>query len=343
MDSLSHLHLMENNIQAGYRDGQVVIKGLEDGAELCLPFKNVDGISVFGMAQLSTQLIRRCISSNVAIGYYSADGHYHGRVSSYGHVDPFRQKAQVFLTENEKFCVDWSRRIIDAKIRNSLTLLDCLRDHYDFTEEDLHGLRHSLDSLDQADSVDRAIGFEGNAARCYFRCLERILEGSAFAFSGRSSRPPKDPFNAMLSYGYSLLYRNIIGSIERHGLHTHFAFMHKIGSGHAALSSDLIEDYRAPLVDKTVMDMILDGEVMISGFTLKETGAVYMTKETTRALSNRLSEVLTTAKFTAFTPYGDRHSYGFQVMLDKKIDSVVSAIEQKDVSFYRPFIWDPEI
>ncbi len=339
---MSHLYLMENDIKAGYRDGQVVIKGLKGGAERCLPFGSVDGISVFGMAQLSTQLIRRCISSNIAIGYYSADGHYYGRVSSYGHVDPFRQKAQVFLTENERFCVDWSRRVIDAKIRNSLTLLDCLRDHYDFTEEDLHGLLHSLDSLDQADSVDRAIGFEGNAARCYFKCLARVLEGSPFAFSGRSSRPPKDPFNSMLSYGYSLLYRNIIGSIDRHGLHAHFAFMHKIGPGHATLSSDLIEDYRAPLVDKTVIDMVLGGEVAASGFMVKESGAVYMTKGTMKALSNRLSEMFTTAKLMAFLPYGDRHSYGFQVMLDKKLDSVVSAIEQGDASFYRPFIWDPE-
>lgn len=323
----------------GYRDGQVVVKELESGLERCLPFGNIDGISVFGMAQLSTQLVRQCVSSNVAIGYYSADGHYYGRTSPCEHVDPFRQKAQVYLTDDEGFCVDWSRRVIDAKIRNSLTLLDSLRGHYDFAEEDMHGLLHSLVSLDQVDSVDRAIGFEGNAAKCYFKCLAKVLEGGDFAFSGRSSRPPKDPFNSMLSYGYSLLYRNIIGAIERHGLHAHFAFMHKISPGHAALSSDLIEDYRAPLVDKTIIEMILGEEIVVDGFEIKESGAVYMTKETMRIVSNRLSETFTGVKFTAFLPYGDRRAYGFQVMLDKKLDSVVAAVEQGDAGLYRPFIW----
>jgi CRISPR-associated protein Cas1 len=111
-------------------------------------------------------------------------------------------------------------------------------------------MRHSLDNLHFAESVDASIGFEGNAAKEYFKCLSKAILPEEFKFRGRSTRPPKDPFNSMLSFGYSIFYRNIIGAIERHGLHPYFAFMHKSKLGHASLASDLIEDLRAPLVDK---------------------------------------------------------------------------------------------
>ena len=335
------MYLTESNIKVGYNDGQLIVKAADDGSERRLPFASVDGISVFGMAQLSTQLIRECISSNVPIGYYSEDGHYYGKTSSFERIDPARQKRQIILTDDDVFCLAWSKRIVSAKIGNCLALLGSMRDIYDFDDDDLHGLNHSLRNLEYAETVDMVMGFEGNAAKCYFQCLPKLLLNEDFAFEGRSSRPPKDPFNAMLSYGYSLLHRNIIGAVERHGLHPYFTYMHKMKFGHAALASDLIEEYRAPLVDRTVLDLVNSGEVSIDGFECTEDGAIYMAKDTMRCLTNRLSGIIAKSQ-RYFLSYGDRKSYGFQVMLDKKIATVIEAIENQDASRYKPYIWEPD-
>jgi CRISPR-associated protein Cas1 len=337
---MPHLYITESNLKVGLSDGQITIRNLDDDSERKLPFLNVDGISVFGMPQLSTQLIRECLSSSIPIVFYSSDGHYFGNISSTERIDPLRQKKQIYLTDNQGFCVRWSRNIIAAKIRNSLTLLESMADVYQFIPGEVHGIMHSLANLGMASSVEQLLGFEGNAAKNYFECLPKLLRNEDFVFSGRSSRPPKDPFNSMLSYGYSLFYRNIIGAIERHGLHPYFAYMHKLKFGHAALASDLIEEYRAPLVDRTVLDMVNSGEIEASDFYENDAGAVYMTKQASKRLTDRFSEIIA-KNDKYFENSDDRRSYGFQVMLDKKITNLIDAIEKRDADVYQPYIWKP--
>lgn len=335
---MPHLYLVESNAKVGLRENQIIVQNLEDDTRRSIPIAEVDGISVFGKPQISTQLIRECMSRNISVGYYANDGHYFGHIGSLRDIEPMRQKRQIYLTDDDQFCLEWSKRIISAKIRNSIALLSSIREIHVFSDDELHGLIHSLNHLGEADSVDIALGFEGNAARCYFSCLPRLIENEGFIFNGRSSRPPKDPFNSMISYGYSLFYRNIVGAIERHGLHPYFAFMHRLRFGHAALASDLIEEYRAPLIDKTVIDLINDRKVNASGFYVNEAGATYMDRDTSKRLTNTFSNIIAQGK-QYFLTYGDDKSYGFQVMLDKKIGSILHAIEEHDATLYEPYIW----
>lgn len=318
-----------------------MVTELESGKESFLPFSSVDGISVFGKAQLSAQLIRECIVSNVPIGYYSEDGRYFGKTSSLEHVDPFRQKRQAYLTDDTLFRLTWSQRIVHAKIRNSIALLESMSGTYCYSQGELKGLHHSLRCLDGADSVEMVVGFEGNAAKCYFQCLTKLVCREEFVFKGRSARPPRDAFNSMLSYGYSLLLRNIVGAIERHGLHPYFGYMHKLKQGHAALASDLIEEYRAPLVDSLVLDLVNSGKVDPTGFYKNEAGSVWMTRDTAKMVADAFSERIVKGK-NYFHAYGDNKSYGFQAMLDKKINSVVEAIDTRNAEIYQPFLWNPE-
>jgi len=334
------LYITESNLKIGLSNGQVSVVNTTDGERRLYPLNDVSGISLFGKPQLSTQLIRECLSRNIPVLFYSDDGHYFGYISSSEHIDPIRQKKQIYMADDSVFCMDWSRNIIHAKIANSITLLESFSDIYKFLPEELNGLNHSLANLNIASSIEELLGFEGNAARNYFECLPKLLTNQGFAFSGRSSRPPKDPFNSMLSYGYSLFYRNIIGAIERHGLHPYFAFLHKLRFGHAALASDLIEEYRAPLIDKTIIDLVNSGSIEIEDFYENEAGAIYMTKSAAKMLTDCLSEVIAKNQ-SYFTNINDRKAYGFQVMLDMKINNLIDAIENQDAGLYQPFIWDP--
>ncbi len=335
---MTHFYLAKSDVKLGFSQGQLVVKPHGEEPEHRFPFCNVESLNVFGNPQISTQLVRECLSSNVPIAYYTEDGHYCGMTSCLDHVDPHRQCKQALLTGDDDFCLDWSKLVIRAKITNSLSLLSSLRDVYVFSDDELNGLRHSLRYVEQSSTVNEAIGFEGNAAKCYFQCYSKLLHGTDFLFEGRKARPPKDPVNALLSYGYSFLHRSIVGAIERHGLHPYFGFMHKMKSGHAALASDLIEDYRAVLVDKTVLELARSGEVTASDFTVAENGAVYMS----RALMERYTDLLSSAlakKSRYCQAYGDGYQYGFQAALDKKICTAIAAIDAADASLYQPFIW----
>lgn len=338
---MAHLYLIESDVKVGFSQGQAVVSHPSGMDERHIPFADIEGVSVFGMAQLSTRFIRECIMSNVPICYYSDDGHYFGMTSSSEHINPERQKRQIYLTDDEEFCLQWSRTVIDAKIRNSLALLDLHGAACGLTEEDTKGLRHSLESLPNTENIDMVSGFEGNAPKCYFKCLSRLVLPDEFKFAGRSSRPPKDPFNSMLSYGYSILYRNIIGAIERHGLHPYFAFMHKTRLGHAALASDLIEDLRAPVVDRVVLGLVNSGEVGPDDFIVNDMEAIYMTRRAMCRVTAAFSDAFVRSQ-QFFSAYGNAHACGLQVMLDKKVGSTIEAIDKGDASFYTPFIWELE-
>ncbi len=126
---MAHVYLTRSDVRLGFSQGQLVVKEDNSDADRRLPFCNVDSINVFGNPQLSTQLVRECLSSAVPIGYYSDDGHYLGRAVSPDHADPFRQKKQVLLTDDARFCLIWAKMAIEAKLRNSLMLLRSVGGH----------------------------------------------------------------------------------------------------------------------------------------------------------------------------------------------------------------------
>ncbi len=335
---MPHVYLTRSDIKLGFSQGQLVVKGKPEEEERRFPFCNVESLNVFGSPQISTQLVRECLSTNVPIAYYSEDGHYWGRTICSGNIDPFRQRQQILLTCDAEFCLKWAKRIVETKIKNSLAFLESVDETYTFSSEEVKGLQHSLSHLSQASTADEVMGFEGNAAKCYFQCFSKLFSDSVFSFKGRNSRPPKDPINALLSYGYSFLHRNIIGAIERHGLHPYFGFMHKIKRGHASLASDLIEDYRSFVVDKMVFELVLAGEMSSEDFTITPKGAVYMSKSLMEKVTDLLSACTTERKYYRYA-YGDNYRYGFHAALDKKLCSVVDAIEAHDAELYQPFLW----
>lgn len=339
---MAFLYVIESAQKLGYSQGCLTSTNLHNGSTTEIPFSQVDGIAVYGNPQLSTQLVRECLSSNKPVLYYSEDGHYFGMLESFDFIDPERQKRQMYLTDNQDFRLAWSKVIIEAKIRNSLAFLQRGQDYYCFEESDLHGLQHSLASLSQADSVEVAMGFEGNAAKSYFACLSKLLNDNRFVFQGRSARPPKDPVNSVLSYGYSLLYRSIIGAIEQCGLHPYFAFMHSIQHGHAALASDLIEEYRAFLVDRPTIALFNSGEVEPDDFYKNQAGAIYMTKSLMRRVTNMFSDARADA-WCYYASEGDNRRYTFQTMMGRKINIVLDVIMTGDPSRYHPFIWTEDV
>ena len=335
---MTHIYLMKNDARLGFSQGQLVVKASGEDPERRFPFCNVESVNVLGNSQVSTQLVRECLKEGVPIVYYTEDGHYCGMTSCLDHVDPQRQRQQALLTCDADFCLNWAKLTVEAKINNSLQFLASAGDIYVFSPAELNGLNHSLRNVRQASTVDEVLGFEGNAAKCYFQCYAKLLYGTQFSFNGRKTRPPKDPVNAMLSYGYSHLHRSIVGAIERHGLHPYFGFMHKMKRGHATLASDLIEDYRALLVDKTVLSLARSGEVCPEDFTVAESGAVYMPRPLMEKLTDLLSSALVD-KAQYCQAYGDGYQYGFQAALDKKLCSVIAAIDASNASLYQPFLW----
>jgi CRISPR-associated protein Cas1 len=113
--------------------------------------------------------------------------------------------------------------------------------------------------MDSAQSIDQLMGLEGAAAASYYPTLGECLSHHGFEFTTRSRRPPQDPVNAMLSFGYQLLWNHILLLIELQGLDPYHGCLHTSHHNHPCLASDLIEEFRAPIIDSLVLWLINTG------------------------------------------------------------------------------------
>lgn len=219
----------------------------------------LEQILVFGKSQLTTQAIRACLWRDIPVAYLSRMGYCYGRIVS---IDRgYRQLAryQQAVAWEERLLV--ARRIVQAKLHNSRVLLmrQQRRQEMDEVAIAIESLEHLATQAGEAMSLDRLMGLEGSGAVAYFSGFGACLRRGDFAFVARSRRPPGNPVNALLSFGYQVLWNHLLSLVELQGLDPYYGCLHEGSDRHAALASDLIEEFRAPIVDSLVLWLINTG------------------------------------------------------------------------------------
>jgi CRISP-associated protein Cas1 len=249
------LYVSQQNCYVALQQEKLIVKQRETiYAEVQLPL--LEQILIFGNSQVSTQAVRACLWQKIPIAYLSRMGYCYGRVlpieRGYRQLSRYQQQ----LSTVERLIT--ARAIVQAKLKNSRVLLRRQRKRRESQE-----LEKALQSLDylasqaaEADSLERLMGFEGAGAAQYFSAFGDCLTHPDFVFGGRSRRPPGNPVNAMLSFGYQVLWNHLLALIELVGLDPYYACLHQGHDGHAALASDLIEEFRAPIVDSLVLWLV---------------------------------------------------------------------------------------
>jgi CRISPR-associated protein Cas1 len=127
-------------------------------------------------------------------------------------------------------------------------------------------------------------GIEGIVSREYFAAIAQILTRRGITFHGRNRRPPADPFNAVLSYCYTLLTNYCICAVQTSGLDVFLGFMHSAHHGGAALAFDFVEQFRQPIVDRFVLSSFLRKELIPNSFQPGPNGAIYLREEPKKEL-----------------------------------------------------------
>lgn len=135
----------------------------------------------------------------------------------------------------------------------------------------LRDLARLSEQARRASSLPSLLGVEGAAAARYFGCFPQMLKGSEsghaeFQTEGRNRRPPTDPVNAMLSFGYALLTRAFVVALTAVGFDPYRGFFHQPRYGRPALALDMMEPFRPLVVDSTVLTAVNNGEVRPTDF-----------------------------------------------------------------------------
>lgn len=274
-DAMHTLYVLQQGCYLSLRQESVLVKQSQTVLQqMQLPL--LEQILVFGQSQVTTQLIRSCLGRGIPIAYLSRMGRCYGRLLPLerGYRSLARQQQQLSQAQR----LEMARRIVYTKLKNSRVVLQRQRRRHQGLEVEgvLRGLSYLMQRSQVAGSIEQLMGFEGAGAAAYFPALSRCLQRSEFVFPGRSRRPPLDPVNAMLSFGYQVLWNHLLSLIELQGLDAYEACLHMGSESHAALASDLIEEFRAPLIDSLVLMLVNRGMVQVErDFDFPE-GACYL-------------------------------------------------------------------
>ncbi|MDP2834257.1 MAG: CRISPR-associated endonuclease Cas1 [Pseudomonadota bacterium] len=264
---LRTLYLNEQGLSLS-REGQRLLVGHRDQVLLEVPIHTLNQVVVNGNASLTTGALRLCQENHIGVGFLRMNGECWGMLEAFdGHAVELRL-AQYRRTEDAEFRLATARAMVVAKIANSRLLLNrYLRRHplpeAEFRLAELLDLGHRAES---ATGLEMLRGFEGAAARVYFGAFQDWL-GEPWGFTGRQRQPPPDPVNALLSYGYAVLFNNLHHLIRLRGLDPHLGFLHAARDGHPALVSDLMEEFRSLVVDAVVLHLLFAGQVGTEDFS----------------------------------------------------------------------------
>ncbi len=288
-----------------HKDGAAIIVRHDKKKIGQFPVAAVGEIVCFGFGiGVSPPLAEFCAAQGTTISYLNGFGRFLARMEGPIRGNVLLRRQQYRISDSDERSSNIARMCIAAKVANQRQVVSrFLRNHPDSINANdlrrtINMLSHAQKKVRAASALDLLRGLEGEASANYFSVFNAMLlsDDERLRFSSRSRRPPRDPVNAMLSFGYALLANDLRSALETVGLDPYVGFLHTERPGRPSLALDLMEEFRASFVDRLVFAMINRGEVRSGSFVFGPSGDVQMNassrKEFLAAYQRRKREVI---------------------------------------------------
>jgi len=324
------LYVLEAGARVGLR-GEVLEVRTDSGVQAEVRLLELASVSLFGNAHISSQAMRAILARDVPLFYLSYGGWLNGYARSVNDHSLDLRVVQHQVVANDARSLEFARAFVLGKVKNQRTMIRRAHGAAN-AKAALQALSLLLHRIERAGAADELLGFEGAAARHYFESFAEMLNvGTGFEVHGRSRRPPTDPVNALLSFGYAMLAKETLAAVIAVGFEPGLGFYHRIRPGRPSLALDLMEEFRPLIVDSTVLTLINTREIRASHFD-RRGRAIVLTKDGRRiiiaAIERRLRSSISHPTFGYTVSY--RRALHVQARL------LARAI-QGDIPAYPPF------
>ena len=297
-DDALPLYVQAAGARLGKRGDELVVEE-RDGAKHTIRLAQTSQVSVFGGVQVTTQALQAIVGRGLPICYLSTGGWFYAVTAGMTHKNVQLRMLQHARAADPARSLALARRFVAAKVRNCRTLLR--RNATELAAADLDQLKAAAEDAEGAASAASLLGIEGNAARLYFGRFARMLRPPEagpldFDFDGRNRRPPRDRVNALLSFAYAMLTKDLTIATLAVGFDPFLGFYHRPRYGRPALALDLMEELRPLVADSVVLSAVNTGAVKADDFVVRG-GGVALTQAGRRRLilayERRMDELIT--------------------------------------------------
>ena len=323
-------------------DGENVVANREKTVLARYPLHTLQSIISFSYAGASPALMGVCARYGIGLAFCSPRGRFLARIGGSAQGNVLLRRMQYRMADDPFQSCRIARNMIFGKVCNARWSVErTRRDHalridgerFSAVSEQMQGL---LPQILAETSLESLRGLEGAGANMYFSVLDdMILQGKEqFFFKERSRRPPRDPFNALLSFAYSLLEHDCASALESVGLDAYVGYLHRDRPGRESLALDLMEELRPCFADRFVLTLVNNRVLKPVDFLVQESGAVFLTDAARKTFlqkwQERKKETITHPFLEEKVPWG----------LVPYVQSLLLArYLREDVEGYPPFLW----
>lgn len=305
----------------------------QDEVLLRVPIERISRVVLVGRVGATTAALHALLAAGIPLLLVNRSGKLLGQLSPPMPANLPLRRDQYRRDADESFCHDLARAIVAGKLRNQRTYARRLaRRDKAIAVPCLADLDAAVDRVAAAPDLATLRGIEGQAARCFFAVYRRAF-AEAWGFKKRTRRPPRDPVNALLSLGYTLLTQNLMTALETVGLDPYLGYFHIETYGRPALALDLAEEFRTPVVDSLTLSLLNHSILRPDDFEPDaESGGISLSDRGLRVYLDQFSKKLESELYVR--ELGRRISY--RKLFEVQARRLVRLIKGEESS-YRPF------
>jgi len=291
------LYVQEQGAKIGKRGKVLTIrKGGEELGRARL--KDLSQVVLMGNVGISAQTLHLLCEAGVPVVHLSTGNWFYGVTQGITLRNAFDRQAQFAAAADVDRSLEFAKVIVEGKGANQRTVIG--RNVHPRPHHVTKAMTALLRKVAHADAMPELLGLEGGLASHYFGAFDNALKPrdfeSEFAFEGRNRRPPRDPVNALLSFGYAILAKECTVALLAEGLDPWWGLYHQPRHGRPALALDLMEEFRPLLADSAVLTAVNTGMVTRRNFSRSSGGCMLGPKGRKaflRAWESRLDQLVT--------------------------------------------------
>jgi CRISPR-associated protein Cas1 len=273
------MHLILNSYGTGlYVKDRCFLISAEAGQDKIVP-ENIKSITISRGTRVSSDAVLLAIRHEIDLLFVDGKGQPAGRVWSnrYGSVATIRKNQLSFAFSQA--AVSWIKELLAHKLNTQSALLLSLEGD-DRTNRIVRRALNAIADHRQkillvegeivSDVAPTLRGWEGAAGRRYFEAIAEFMPPT-YHFAKRSKHPAQDRFNALLNYGYGMLYGKVEGALIKAGIDPYVGIFHRDDYNRPVLVYDVIERFRV-WVDMVVILLCRQEAFPDEAFAIRKQG-----------------------------------------------------------------------
>ena len=262
-----------NNGELKRKDNTIYFEG--NDKKKYIPIEETQNIWIFGEISLNNKLLDFMSEKGICLNFFNYYGYYTGTFYPREHLNSgfvILKQAEHYLNIEKRMYI--ARSIIKTAIMNIIVVLKYYKSRGDALDSEIKEITEKMNDMDKVDTIENLMALEGSIRETYYKCFNKILKNTEFEFKKRSRRPPLDKINALISFGNSLMYVNVLSEIYNTQLDPRIGYLHSTNNRGFSLNLDVAEIFKPIIVDRTIFSLVNRGMLSEKDFMRQLNGIV---------------------------------------------------------------------